>query len=182
LTYLPPVVQVLLFLIVVPAALFDLKERRVPNWITFSGVILAIALNSFLYETAGFWFALKGLGIAMLVYFPLYMLRAMGAGDVKLMAAVGAAAGWMNWFGIFFLTAVCGGIMALVAVAVNRRFKTTFKNVSMIAESLAHGQAPHEASPMLNVKDQRALRLPHAIAIALGTILFLGAAAIWAPR
>ncbi len=181
-SYLPPVVQALLFLIVVPAALFDLKERRIPNWITLSGVILAIGLNTFLYEMPGLWLSLKGLGLAMLIYFPLYMLRGMGAGDVKLMAAVGAAAGWANWLGIMFLTAVVGGISAVVLIAMRGRILKTMQNTSFIVQSLMHRQAPHAGNPELDVKSEKSLRLPHGVAIAFGTLGYLVAASIWAPR
>ena len=181
-SYLPPVVQALLFLIVVPAGLFDLKERRVPNWITFSGALAAIGLNTFLYETAGLWMSLKGLGIALLVYFPLYMLRGMGAGDVKLMAAVGAAVGWANWLGILFLTAMIGGISAIVLVLWRGRLRKTMHNLWFVVLSLWHRQAPHQANPDLDVKNPQALRLPHAVMIAFGTLAYLLAAAIWAPK
>jgi prepilin peptidase CpaA len=182
LSYLPPVVQLLLFLMVVPAAVFDLKERRVPNWITLPGVLLSIALNTFLYETPGLWMSLKGLGVALLIYFPLYMLRGMGAGDVKLMAAVAAAAGWANWLGILFLTAFFGGASALILVASRGRLQKTMNNIQQIILSLMYRQAPHEANPTLDVKSDKALRLPHAVAIAFGTLGYLVAAAIWAPR
>ena len=181
-SYLHPLVQLLLFLIVVPSALYDLKERRVPNFVTFTGLATAFALNIFLYRMPGLWFSLKGLGIAMLIYFPLFMLRGMGAGDVKLMAAIGAAAGWMNWLGIFFLTAMFGGVSALVLIAMRGRARKTLENVSLMVNSLLHGKAPHQSSPMLDVKSDRALRLPHAVAIGFGTLGYLVASTIWAPR
>lgn len=181
-SYLPPVLQLLLLLIVIPAAVFDWRQRRIPNWLTFSGVAVAIALNTFLYETPGLWLALKGLGIAMLVYFPLYMLRGMGAGDVKLMAAVGAVVGWQNWLGVLFLTAIFGGISALVLVLSRGRLHKTFTNMWFIILSLWHRQAPYEGNPTLDVKSDTAVRLPHGLAIAAGTIGFMVSAAIWAPR
>lgn len=180
-SHLHPALQALLFLMVVPAALFDLRDRRIPNWITLSGVLLSLALNCVLHQTAGLWFSLKGLGIALLIYLPLYLLRGMGAGDVKLMAAVGAAAGWANWLGILFLTAMFGGIAALVLVIWRGRVKKTFQNVQFIVLSLMHRQAPHAGNPELDVKSGRALRLPHGVAIGFGTLGYLIAAAIWAP-
>lgn len=181
-SYLPPGVQIFLLLIVIPAALFDLKQRRVPNWITLPGLALAIALNSFLFGTEGLWLSLKGLGFAFLIYFPLYLLRGMGAGDVKLMGAVGAASGPANWLGIFFLTAIFGGISALIVVASKGRLRRTFQNIWFIILSLMHRQSPAEANPQLDVKSGEGLRLPHAVAIAFGTIVFLIAASIWAPK
>src|SRR2546430_1589063 len=104
----PPAIRILLEILVIVAAIWDIRTRRIPNWLTFPGIVLGIALNSFLYQPVGPWFglvlSLKGLGLAFIVYFVLYLLHAMGAGDVKLMAAIGAAAGAMNWFGIFLLT------------------------------------------------------------------------------
>ncbi len=181
-TYLPPVVQALLALVVIIAGVSDFRTRRVPNWLTLSGVVLGIGLNSFLYETEGLWTSLKGLGLALLIYLPLYMLRGMGAGDVKLMAAVGAIAGPANWFGILVLTSVFGALSAIVLVTFKHRLRQTFLNIWVILISLRHRQAPFESNPQLDVRNEQAIRLPHAVVIACGTLTFLAAAAIWAPR
>jgi prepilin peptidase CpaA len=182
LTFLPPVVQALLTLIVVIAGVSDYRHRRVPNWLTFSGVVIGIGLNFFLYETAGLWMSLKGLGLALSIYFPLFALRGMGAGDVKLMAAVGAIAGPANWLGILILTAILGGLSAIVLVAYKHRLRQTFDNIWLILISLRHGQAPFTGNPQLDVRSDQGVRLPHGVVIACGTIAFLAAAAIWAPR
>lgn len=181
-SYPPVIVQVLLLLVVIPAALFDYRQRRVPNWITFSGVAIAIALNFFLYETPGLFMSLKGLGLALLIYFPLFAIRGMGAGDVKLMGAIGAAVGWQNWLGVLVLTSVFGGVAAIIIVASRGRLRRTFQNIWLIVLSLLHRQAPYELNPQLDVKSTEGVRLPHAVAIAFGTIGFLIAATIWAPR
>src|SRR4051812_12918709 len=104
LTPVPPGVQAMLLLLVLGAAVFDARYRRIPNWLTLAGVLLGLALNTWLYgvfptkQVQGTWgglvFAAEGLGFAFAVYLFLYALRAMGAGDVKLMAAVGAMTGW----------------------------------------------------------------------------------------
>jgi prepilin peptidase CpaA len=182
LSYLPPVFQFLVALIVVAAAYFDLRYRRVPNWLTLTGVLSGIALNTFLLQTQGLLFSLKGLGGAMLIYFPLYMLRAMGAGDVKLMAAVGAIVGLWNCVAIIVVTLVLGGIAAFVLVVAKRRLRRTFQNMGIILVSLAHREAPYRANPELDVASEQAIRLPHAVVIAVGALCFLAAADIWAPR
>jgi prepilin peptidase CpaA len=182
LTYLPPVVQILLLLVVVLAGIFDLRRRRIPNWLTLTGVLAGIALNSFLYERAGLVMSLKGMGLALALYFPLYVLRAMGAGDAKLMAAVGAIVGWTNWLGIMILTALIGGVLAIVLVVTKGRVKQTYQNLGLILIALRLRQAPYQVSPELDVRSGQALRLPHALSILLGSVAFLIAAAIWAPR
>lgn len=181
-TYPPPIVQALLLLIAIPAALFDYRQHRVPNWLALAGLLSGIGLNTFLYATAGLRTSLKGLGLAFLIYFVLYRLRGMGAGDVKLMAAVGAIAGPANWLGIFVLTSLCGGVAAIILVAAKGRIRATLMNVRIILLSARHGQAPYEGHPQLDVRSGQGLRLPHAVVIAFGTLGFLMAAAIWTPR
>lgn len=181
-TYPRPIIQALLLLVVIPAALFDSRQRRVPNWLALAGLLLGIGLNTFLYENAGLWTSLKGLGLACLIYFPLYLLRGMGAGDVKLMAAIGAIAGPSNWLGILVLTWLFGGVAAVVLVAAKGRIRETFENIGTILLSARHLQAPYKASPDLDVRSNRGLRLPHAVIIAFATFGFLLAAGIWAPR
>src|SRR5262249_44988714 len=102
LTLPPPGVEVILLTLVLGAAVYDVRYRRIPNWITASGVLAGLLLNAFLDPTwSGLLFGLKGMALGFGIYFALYALHAMGAGDVKLMAAVGALVGAANWFGIF---------------------------------------------------------------------------------
>ena len=180
---LPPLaIRIFLEVLVIIAAIWDIRTRRIPNWLTLAGVVLGVALNTFLFELNGLWFSLKGLGIAFGVYFLLYLLRAMGAGDVKLMAAVGAAAGWQNWLGILVLTSIAGAVAGLLLVAFKGRLRRTLSNLGLIISSLGRGRAPYKESPELDVGSEEAMRLPHGALIAIGTLGFLAAALRWAPR
>jgi len=180
---LPPLaIRIFLEVLVIIAAIWDIRTRRIPNWLTLAGVVLGVALNTFLFELNGLWFSLKGLGIAFGVYFLLYLLRAMGAGDVKLMAAVGAAAGWQNWLGILVLTSIAGAVAGLLLVAFKGRLRRTLSNLGLIISSLGRGRAPYKESPELDVGSEKAMRLPHGALIAIGTLGFLAAALRWAPR
>jgi prepilin peptidase CpaA len=179
------VTKVLLLLLVLPAAAFDYRQRRIPNWLVLAGLLSGIAMNSFLtYDnpsmSTGLLFSLKGLGIAFLFYFPLYLLRAMGAGDVKLMAAVGAiVGGYGPWLGLFFFTAVLGGLTAVVVVLSKGRVHRTLQNLWMILVSIRYRQAPYTANPELDVSSDQGVRLPHGVIIALGAIAFMVAKTIW---
>jgi prepilin peptidase CpaA len=181
-TYPPLVIQVLLLVLAVTACVTDARTRRVPNWLTATGFLLGLGLNYFLFETPGFLMALKGAGIALLIYFPLYLLRGMGAGDVKLMAAAGALVGPTNWLGILLCTSIFGGILAVIAVARRGRAGKTFENIRFILTSLRAKHAPYQLNPELDVRNAKSFGLPHAIPVAFGCIAFLAAAAIWAPR
>jgi prepilin peptidase CpaA len=165
--------------LVIAAAVFDARQRRIPNWLTLSGVLSGLALNTLLYAIPGLWMSLQGIGLALLIYFPLHALHALGAGDVKLMAAIGAFTGPADWLAVFVLTALFGGILALVVIAAQGRLLRTFRNIGLIVTSIRSGQTPW-ANPQLDVRSDRGTRLPHAITIACGTAGFLIAAAIWA--
>jgi prepilin peptidase CpaA len=173
----PPAIRILLSLIVIPAAVLDLKTRRIPNWLSLSGVALGVILNVFLFESDGLWFSLKGLGLAFAVYFVLYLIHAMGAGDVKLMTAIGAVAGPAYWLLILVLTSVIGALAGLLFIATKGRLRRTFENILVILISFRHGQLPYKENPELDVRRGEGLRLPHAVMIAFGTLV-----AIWAPR
>jgi prepilin peptidase CpaA len=181
---MPPVTQVLLILLVLPAAVFDYRQRRIPNWLVLAGLLCGIALNTFLlYDNpsaaTGLVYALEGLGLAFAVYFPLYLLRGMGAGDVKLMAAVGAIVGPVLWLWVLFFTAVLGGITAVIVVLSKGRVHHTLQNLWMILVSIRYRQAPYATNPELDVGTDQGVRLPHGVIIAVGAIGFLAAKAIW---
>src|ERR1017187_8533560 len=86
---IPPSMEAVRLTLLIAAAVFDVRYRRIPNWLTVSGVLVGVALNAAIgLPEAGTAFALEGLALGFGVYFLLYVLHAMGAGDVKLMAAV----------------------------------------------------------------------------------------------
>lgn len=160
--------------LVLVAAIYDVRYRRIPNWLNVSGVLLGIALNTFLYQgLPGLVFSLKGLILAFGIYVVLYALHAMGAGDVKLMAAIGAIVGWENWFGIFIVTAVVGGIMSLILVASRGRLRKTMFNVGFILSEMKSGRPAYLSNEELDVKSDKATRLPHGATIAVGALFFL---------
>ena len=114
-----------------------------------------------------------GLGLGFILYFPLYLIRARGAGDVKLLAAVGAITGPRNCLWICLLTAILGGIIAVLLLLARGRLQKTLFNVSWIIRDLMHFQAPYRSSEELDVTTTKGLRLPHGAMIAVGTLAFL---------
>jgi len=179
LTNLPLILRAVLVVIVVTAAIFDLRYRKIPNWLVLVGLVLGFGLNTFLFELAGLAAAAKGMGLALLIYFPLYLLRAMGAGDAKLMAAVGSIVGWGNWLAIFVATAVIGGVLGVIVLLFAGRIRKTFWNMGWILNEILHFRAPYHSSQELDVRSAQGMRMPHGVAIALGSITFLVARAFW---
>jgi prepilin peptidase CpaA len=176
---LPPLgITVILLTLVLGAAIYDVRYRRIPNWLTLSGVLAGLAMNAFLYQGwPGLSFSLIGLAAGFGVYLLFYVIRAMGGGDVKLMAAVGAMVGWRDWFGIFLITAVLGGIMALILIIRKKRFLKTFWNVGFILSEIKGGRPAYMGREELDVRSPKALGLPHGAVIAVGTMFFLAVSA-----
>jgi prepilin peptidase CpaA len=170
-------VEIVLLAMLLVAAVYDVRFRRIPNWISVTGVAVGLALNTFLFGLPGIWLSLRGLGLGFGVYFLLYLIRAMGAGDVKLMAAVGAMVGWQDWFGIFLITALLGGLMALILAASHGRIQKTLWNVGFILSEMKSGRPAYIAKEELDVRSPKAMGLPHGAVIAVGTVFFLVLAA-----
>jgi prepilin peptidase CpaA len=171
----PPGINLTLIALILTAAVYDVRYRRIPNWLTIGGVLAGIALNSFIYRGwPGLQLSLVGLAVGFAAYFILYSLRAMGGGDVKLMAAIGALVGVRDWFGIFLITAIIGGVAGLVMVAMRGRLKKTLWNVGFILSEMRRGRPAYAGREELNVRSPKSVGLPHGAVIALGTIVFLG--------
>jgi len=173
---LPWTVQILLAVVVLIASYYDIRYRRIPNWLTLPCVLVGFALNAFLEPPV--WHGLGDAGLAvalaLLLNFPLYLLHARGAGDVKLLAAVGALVGWRDWVAIFILSGILGGVLAVVLMLGAGRFRKTLHNVAGILGEMLHFRAPHLKSEEFDVKSPLSFRLPQGAVIALGCCLLLG--------
>ena len=170
---LPFALKVLLIMFVSVCAGYDLRLRRIPNWLNVTGLLLGIAFNVFLLRWTGLLDSGCGMMLALVIYLPLYLLSGLGAGDVKLMAAIGAIAGPRNWFYIFLATCLAGGVLGVCVAIAKRRLNETLLNTSSLAASLLQFRAPRANKPSLSIANPRALKLPHGFTIAVGAIAFL---------
>jgi prepilin peptidase CpaA len=170
---MPAALKIVLIAILFVAAIYDFRFRRIPNWLNLSGVILGVAINTLFFAQNGLLAAVLGIAFSLLVYVPLYLIRGMGAGDVKLMAAVGAIAGPWNWLGIFLATALLGGVVSLVFVAFKRRLHQTCFNVALVVAELSQFRLPSKSDSQLDIRHPRAVGMPHGVLIALGALAFL---------
>ncbi len=153
------------------ACVFDLRTRRIPNALT-----LGSAAGAFGYHLAGAgWqglgLAAGGWAVAFLLFLPLFALRGLGGGDVKLVAGLGA---WLGpgpavWLCLF--TAVAGGPLA-IAVALSRGYLSrAFSNIwGLLTFWRVAGLQPH---PTLTLESAGGPRLPYALPIAAGLMVTL---------
>jgi prepilin peptidase CpaA len=165
--------QILLGILIATAAVFDIRSRRIPNWLVLAGIVVGLSWNVFSGGLSGLGRSAAGLGLGFALYFPLYLLRARGAGDVKLLAAVGAITGPGNVFWVFLLTAVLGGAIAIIFLLFRGRVRQTFFNVAWIMRDLMRLKAPYQSSPELDVTTSKGMRLPHGALMAVGVFAFI---------
>ena len=155
-------------LLALAGAAVDLRQHRIPNWLTYPGILIGIALRGALLGWKGVWSALAGCLLAGGIMFLFYAVRAMGAGDVKIMAAIGAFIGPSRAVVVLLATAICGGVLAIVYALYRRRMLSTLKNMGTVLRF--HAWAGVQSHPEFNLDNPAALRMPYGLAIALGTL------------
>ena len=163
--------SILLFIalaLAITAAIFDVRQRRIPNWLTYPGIASGLVLRGLLLGWKGLIGAVEGFLLLGGIMFLFYVVRAMGAGDVKLMAAVGSMVGPEHGFIILLATAICGGLLAIVYALYRGRMGSTLKNLGSVV--LFHAQTGLKAHPDLNLDNPATLRMPYGLAIAAGTL------------
>src|SRR6266850_3307597 len=110
------VIWTLTLALTISAALLDWRSRRIPNWLTVPGFLSGVTLHVVLNGWHGLWFALGGSGLALILLLPLVLLRGLGAGDWKLMGAVGAFLGPAMFLFVLVGSLLVSGFMAIVAM------------------------------------------------------------------
>jgi prepilin peptidase CpaA len=156
------------------AALLDWRSRRIPNWLTVPGLLSGIAVHALVGGWHGTFFALKGAGLALLILMPLVALRALGAGDWKLMGAVGAFVGPQMFLFVLLGSIFASGIMAVVQVLRMGRVMETLKNmVTLVRGFFTFGL---KKNPQISLDNPRLLKLPFGVAVAAATLVCFYAA------
>ena len=165
----------ILMLLLAGAAVSDYRTHRIPNWLVLSGALFGLIYNTALPPSphANILFPLAGLGLGLLLFLPLYLVRLMGAGDVKLLAMVGAFLGPGDTFRAALASMIVGGVLSIVFVLVRGTARRLLYNLGSLFQlgllSVAGGSKPN-----LRIgADVSAGKLPYGVAIAIGTICYL---------
>jgi prepilin peptidase CpaA len=177
LTLPSPGIEVSLLIVALAAAVYDVRYRRIPNWVSVGGIALGLLANTLTHGISGLLFSLGGFALGFGLYFVLYVIHAMGAGDVKLMGAIGALVGWKNWVAVFVIAAILGGIMAMILIVARNRVKKTVWNMGYLLNEMRRGRAAYMSREELDVKSPQSVGLPHGAVIAVATIFYLALAA-----
>lgn len=160
------------------AAWIDGKELRVPNWITFPMVLSGLLVNTWLGGWSGGWsggFGGLGMGLlgmltGLLCLLPLYAVGGMGAGDVKLMAGMGAWLGWEVTLYAFCVSAIVGAVLAVLMVARKRAFDKHAVNFLVILNEWISIRDPSKLAEIAAERKPSMMLLPYGIPICIGSI------------
>ena len=165
---------VLLPVILITASWIDIKQHRIPNWLIVIAMIAGLSLQFILRSWEGLTFSLSGLAVGFLILIPFYIKGGMGAGDVKLMAAVGVFLGFESTLLAVAYTLFAGSIMGIFLLvllggikAAMRRYYTSLKYL-LYTNNIGLSYIPPPPD------EAAAVKFPYAAAICAGTI-----AAMW---
>ena len=169
----------LLLILLLSTAIFtDLQKRRIPNLLILLGLVSSLVFQMFLPQGLGFMNWGIGVLIGFICFSPLYFLRAMAAGDVKLMMVVGGFVGFPIIITAALYSYAAGGILALVIVLGKGQFKQLIHNLRvMITPIYIKITSGVDVGDGLirkaNLEQTSIGRMPYALAIAAGTFLAL---------
>jgi len=166
-----PFLVTLLSIILIVAAVIDIRVQKIPNLITFPTMILGLVYYGVTNGWDGLLFSLGGLALGIAIFFILYMMGGMGAGDVKLMGAVGAIIGSKGILLTALFSALVGGVYALIILMFNIKYlKDLIKRSYKMIKSFVF------TKQFIPVPADKALKKPklcYGVAIALGTFSYL---------
>jgi prepilin peptidase CpaA len=161
-------IAVLTAAVAVFAAVSDVRERRIPNRLTYPAMVVGLGLQTVLHGWRGLLLSLGG-GLLFGGFFMVfYLVRAMGAGDVKLAAALGCLIGGAESWRVMFATAVAGGALSVVFMVATGRIVETLRNTLWVVGF--HAQHGLQTHPTVNLDNPGAVRMPYGLAFAAGTL------------
>jgi prepilin peptidase CpaA len=153
------------------AMLCDLRTRRIPNLLTFGAAALAAVAGLVFGGPWGLLIALAGWALGVALFFPMFALGGMGAGDVKLLAALGAWLGPMETVWLALFSSIAGGVIALIVSLYHGYLRQALTNVWMML--LTWRTSGFQPVSGLTLRDATAPRLAYAVPIAIGLVCTL---------
>jgi prepilin peptidase CpaA len=166
-------IKLALLALVLAASIRDLATRRIPNSLLLTGLLAALLLHIFSAEPlARLGASAAGFALGLIMFLPFYCLRGMAAGDVKLMATVGAFTGPAIAFQIALATCVAGGVMCVVIVIAQGHTRAALTNMLTLLRPAVMRLL---GVPLVNEPLTRASvgNIPYGVAIAIGTLAVL---------
>lgn len=154
------------------AAVIDGFQLKVPNWITFPFIIAGWTYSTLAFGLEGLGWSMLGTVVGLALLLPAYAIGGMGAGDVKLLAGVGA---WMygtTTFYAFCVSAVVGAVLAIGMVLFRGAWEKHSNQAWMILNEILTIRDPNQLSAIAAERKSTMMLLPYGIPIAIGSIAY----------
>ena len=157
------------------AGVWDTRWRRIPNWLTVSGAVAGIGTNTILLHWPGLKTALLGMALGLALLLPFVLVRSLGAGDWKLVGAIGACLGPRSLLGVLFGAILVAGVMALGVIIWKGRLKQTLLNIARLLAAAFSFRMP---GAEVSLDNPESTKIPFGVAVALAVVFYGIAAAI----
>ena len=162
------IIPVLAVAVALCAAIMDSRERRIPNLLTYPAMLVGLLVQGLMHGWKGVLLSVGGSVLFGGVFMLFYLVRAMGAGDVKLALGLGCIVGLSAAWHLMFATALAGGLLAIIFMVFSGRIVQTLRNTLCVAGfHLQHGLQVH---PVVNLDNAGLVRMPYGLAFAAGTL------------
>ena len=145
----------------------DIRDRRIPNKLVLLILLGGLTLNTIFGGSHGLLVSLGGFGLAFALMFFFHVFGTMGAGDVKLFAAIGAVNGLSLVLPTLLVVALTGGVLAVAKMIYARRVGTTMFGVFQFF----YGLLPGQTVPRFAIPADRSYTLPYAVPICFGSLI-----------
>jgi prepilin peptidase CpaA len=174
---LAQIIPALAAAVAVTAAITDVRDRRISNWLTYPAMVAGLLLQLAVHGWPGLLLGIGGFLLFGGLFLVFHLVRAMGAGDVKLAAALGCIIGPAASWQVMFATAVAGGAMAILVMVFTGRVLTTLRStLAVVGFHAVHGLRTH---PVVNLDNPATVRLPYGLAFAAGTLYWAFLMPMW---
>lgn len=149
----------------------DLRSQKIYNAVLLPAFIFALGYYLLTAGVSGVLFSLKGGLVGLMLFLLPYLLGGIGAGDVKLLAIVGALKGTEFVFYSFILTSIVGGIIALLVLVAGGRLVKALRGLGMAVKLALLTHLTVWRLPSLNDGNNQSQSFPYGVAIAVGSVI-----------
>ena len=162
-------IWILSALFALAAGITDLRWRRIPNWLTYPAVPVAIALHAAAGGWRGAKLSILGAALGLGLLLPFVLIRSLGGGDWKLVGGLGAFFGWERLIQVLLYTLLLNGLMALLMILWTKRVRQTLRNLGRLLAAFFQLHLPGQD---LTIDNPEAAKVPFGVAAAIAVLLY----------
>ena len=151
------------------AGVMDWRYRRIPNWLTVPGLVAGISVNTAASGWSGAKVSLLGAGLGLLILLPFVLIKALGAGDWKLIGAIGACLGPSRLVSVLVGSMLVAGVMALALIVYKGRLRQSLGNMGRMLRAFV---TLHLPGAEVSLDNPDSVKIPFGVAVAFTVLLF----------